>query len=210
MNFLAFQIHIPSFLRIFLLIRAWGNWKGCVARKISLLRRRIKRIILLTSADYDRPVWHQLRHLWNNQSVNKLQTVMSENQRGRDTVYIGFWWLSSLYIDDQIGQDCRLPISENSAATGCLSMCKRASKWTNGRMRRINICFLCILASGIWTSVAISLLLSLLCRHLCISWKERDANYTLTLYNKKIEKKKEKKIARERERERERERNCLI
>lgn len=45
---------------------------------------------------------------------------------------------------------------------------ERASEQMNERIRRINICFLCILASGIWTSVAISLLSSSSCRrYLC-------------------------------------------
>lgn len=74
-----------------------------------------------------------------------------------------------LYTDDQIGQDRRLPIAENPAATGCPKRCKSSTcERANERMRRVNVCFLCILASGIWTSVAISLLSSSSCRrHLC-------------------------------------------
>jgi len=96
----------------------------------------------LTSADYDHPVGHRLRHVGATTSHrNKLRMGTLKNQREGDTV--GVRRLSGSCINDQIGQDCRLPIAENPAATGCSEQIETcASERVSERANEANKCLL--------------------------------------------------------------------
>lgn len=117
-------------------------------------------------------------------TVNKLRMRTSEKQ-GRKS--IGVWWLSGLCIDDQIGQDRRLLIAENLAATGCSSkssMCERASERTNEADK-------CLLS--LHTRLRYLNVLQFRCcrrhRRVVVIYAgsvEKNANYALTLYNREI------------------------